>query len=82
MRKMSRGTCKSGEGCSSAVLDFESLAEETCPGPLYIAIHVGSDISFRNEALSCFDTRMREVVEGVKNCTTKSLWHKRSWFTS
>ena len=58
--KASRGNGKGGKGWRSVMLNLAPLAVKTCAGPLsYIAVDVGPDISFSNETLSCFDTKMR-----------------------
>ena len=59
-------------------LNFTALTAKTCAGPLTkILVDVRPNISFGNKTLSCFNTQMREVVQGIKNRTAKSLRNKR-----
>lgn len=74
MGKTGSGDLKIGERGTSVAVDLAALAFQTCSSPLrYIAIGVGPDISFGDQPLGCFDTGVREIVEGSRKRSDERL---------
>ena len=83
MRKSSCGDCEVGERGTGVSVNLTALTLQACAGPpAYVAIDVRPDIAGGNQALSCFNTGVGEVMNTIKKGSTKRVWNKRPRFTS